>query len=131
MAETLYGSDFAGFEDLTPRLLVLEGASAEVLSVIQALARRLSTPRGGLWYDPNYGYDIRAFIADTVEASTAENIVESECRKEERVKSAKCTIVVIGGEQWQMSITGKLKTGVVFKLTLSVDRVTVKLMKGV
>ena len=36
-----------------------------VAALTQALLRRLTTPRGGLFYDPNYGTDIRAWVGET------------------------------------------------------------------
>ncbi len=125
----LFGSDFAGWEDLDQRLTVLEGESDELTAVAQSLARRLSTPRGGLFYDPNYGYDLRSLVGDTMEPSNAAMAIEAECRKDERVKKVKAEITVVG-DSWTIAITGTAKNGEAFALTLGVSQVTITLLKG-
>jgi phage baseplate assembly protein W len=61
----------------------------------EALLRRLITPRGGLFYDPEYGLDVREYLntalsdADRFELET---FIALECEKDERVNSATTTI---------------------------------------
>ncbi len=55
------------------------------LALIQACIRRLITPRGALWYDPNYGTDLRQFSSDVAPSGLIESAVISELLKEEAV----------------------------------------------
>lgn len=55
------------------------------LALIQACCRRLITPRGALWYDENYGTDIRQFSSDIAPLGLVESAVISELLKEEAV----------------------------------------------
>jgi hypothetical protein len=124
-----FGSDFSGHDDLDARLTVLEGEEDEATALIQALVRRLTTPRGALWYSPNYGYDIRMLLSDTVEPSQAQLIIEAECTKEQRVEKAKC-LITVSDDEWEIAIYCESDTGREFDLTLSVDAVSVELLKG-
>jgi hypothetical protein len=59
-----------------------------------AIARRLSTPRGSLYYDPDYGEDIRGSInaSSTLnEIADLQSRVTAQCELEERVQSADVT----------------------------------------
>lgn len=57
-------------------------------NLLNALARRLSTPRGSLFYDQSYGYDLEQFVNSDVDADLLQEIragVREECLKDERV----------------------------------------------
>jgi phage baseplate assembly protein W len=81
-----FGTDISCYPGLDPQGTLVSGNAA----VLQAIARRLTTPRGGLFYDPNYGTDVRGFLN---EAITNESIarwktaIERECRQDQRVAS--------------------------------------------
>jgi hypothetical protein len=62
----------------------------DALALVQACGRRLITPRGALWYDPNYGTDVRQFIADVVPEGLVESAVINELFKEEAVDAVTC-----------------------------------------
>lgn len=128
---TTFGSDFAGVDDLDANWSFLENSpttpNVESLALAQAIARRLTTPRGGLFYDPNYGTDLRDFIGSSITVPTAISLIETECLKDERVETAKATITVLG-ETWTIKIECKANSGATFELTLSVDKVTVALL---
>lgn len=54
-----------------------------------ALARRLSTPRGALDWDPNYGFDLRHSLGaglTQTQLSQLRGSVNAECEKDERVQ---------------------------------------------
>jgi phage baseplate assembly protein W len=130
---TTFGSDFSAVEDFDANWTFLEGDAGEALALTQALARRLSTPRGGLFYDPAYGLDIRGFIADSVSPADAAAQIENECRKDERVDDAKCTITASGegaSTVWTVDIRCAATTGKVYNMTLEVSRLSVTLLKG-
>jgi hypothetical protein len=75
--------------DLTVQPYGLENRTVRGFRVLlEALARRLSTPRGGLFYDPRYGFDIRAFLNSRINDETKYNLVsgvENEVLQDPRV----------------------------------------------
>lgn len=135
---TSYGSDFAGVDDLDPNLTFL---TDERVAFAQAIARRITTPRGraqpdpgagGLFYRQNYGDDIRNYISSSANAATVAQQINAEVRKDERVLTCATTITSIGvaaNVQWQININVTPKTGAPFSLTLAVGSVTVSLLK--
>lgn len=70
----------AGYELQTEEIIVLE-----------ALARRLQSKPGSLFYDDDYGYDISCLINLPYSGNISSRI-ENECLKDERVKFAKCNV---------------------------------------
>jgi hypothetical protein len=63
----------------------------------QALIRRITTPRGRLLYDPNYGYDIMSEINDDVVDSQVGAIgaqMDQEFLKDQRVFSSTTTVTL-------------------------------------
>lgn len=87
-----YGIDCSTFvggkADLDPRFATID----TTLLVAEACARRLITPRGSLIGDPEYGFDLREFLGARITNVTRARIiagVEAECRKDERVDSAR------------------------------------------
>lgn len=81
---TDFGQDLNFLDDLDPSLGLLGGTD----NLGQALIHRLSTPRGGLFYDANYGTDLRAYVNESISAATlarARADVQAECAKDERV----------------------------------------------
>ncbi len=75
--------------DLTVQPYGLENRTVRGFRVLlEALARRLSTPRGGLFYDPSYGFDVRAFLNSRINDETKYNLVsgvENEVLQDPRV----------------------------------------------
>jgi phage baseplate assembly protein W len=118
-----FGSDFSAVDDLDPRLVTVDG----VETVQQAIARRLSTPSGGLWYDENYGLDVKTFLLDTgLPIALAEARITAECLKEERVSSCITTVTVDPEtEEWTVNIVPVGDDGETFSLTLLVTRDTI------
>lgn len=81
---TDFGSDISTFPDLDASFALRTGPHV----VGEAIARRLITPRGGLFYDPQYGFDTRMLLNDAIPASRLATIasqVEAEALKDERV----------------------------------------------
>lgn len=133
---TDFGSDLNGFLDLDANLTFLSGDSSlpqpnSTRALTQALARRITTPRGGLFYDQSYGIDVRDLVSGAVEPSTAAAMIASECRLDERVNDCSVTIVVGGSgpdKTWTITVNPVTSTGDVFKFVLSVNDVTVTLL---
>ena len=119
------GSDLSCVSDIDP-------AGAEVSEKIllaQALARRLTTPRGRLIDDPNYGYDLSQWLnADVGPAELAQiqSQAQAECLKDERVQSATVLVTFI---QNVMLVTVALVTASgPYSLVLSVSALTTQLL---
>lgn len=124
---TDYGADIntPGGLDLDPWFTFVSGPDA----VAQACVRRLTTARGSLLDDPDYGYDLRLFVNDhapNAVAIAAE--VEDQLVRDERVLRASATVTFT-------EATGTLAVSVfltlaegTFRLTLEVSAVTVTLL---
>lgn len=123
-----YGSDFSQLTDFDQDWTFLEGDS-EALALAQAIGRRLQTPRGALFYDPNYGYDLRSLIGSSVPPTVATIAIQNECQKDERVKSCVADILAIG-EVWTIQIKCTTEAGAVYTYTVSVTSVSVEFLKG-
>ncbi|MEN6535509.1 MAG: hypothetical protein ABFD89_17730 [Bryobacteraceae bacterium] len=79
------GSDFFCDGDLTPGLEVVTGR----LCLAQALIRRLWGP---LFYDPNYGFDLREMINSCADSTwEVESRIRDEFLKDERAESVQCS----------------------------------------
>jgi hypothetical protein len=118
------GSDFNLLTDLDPNL----SAVSEETAFLQALCRRLQTPRGGLWYDLDYGTDLRQFVnAQNVQAFAVEQAVEQECLKDERVQT--CSATVTRGDDGSLTVSISVEAAEgPFEFTLLVSSLTVELL---
>ena len=101
--------------------------------VLEAVARRLMTPRGALLDFPDYGYDLQGLIGKRltgVAKRRIESDIKAECEAEERVLSA--TIIdfvetALNSFRAQIQLT--LAEGT-FDLVLGVDEVTVRIHRA-
>jgi phage baseplate assembly protein W len=120
------GTDFNLGEDLDANLSLVSG----VTGLGQALARRLRTPRGGLWYAPDYGTDLRQYVlAPVFSARAMEMAAAAECRKDERVEAVKARAVQ-GDDPSSVELTIDVETADgPFALVLNVSAVTVELLR--
>jgi phage baseplate assembly protein W len=85
------GVDISCYPDLDAGFALVSGYTA----LGQALARRLETPRGGLFYDPDYGTDVREMVNDAATSAFAQQRqqqIEAEALKDERVGTATATV---------------------------------------
>ena len=123
------GSDLGGGPgDIDSRLSRVVGRRC----LLQALSDRLSTQRGGLWYAPAYGDDIRRFIGASVRQRLIEQAVEAECMQDERVLDARATVAESDDDVLR---TSRISLDIViqdaegpFAATLTVDQVTVSFL---
>jgi hypothetical protein len=122
------GTDIRALDDLSPQMNLQSGLP----NLGEAIARRLQTPRGGLFYEPNYGIDVRSWLN---EAMTADDVfrakvaIEAECEKDERVLAADATVTL---NQPQQTLTISLQLTLAsgpFRLVLSVDQVSVTILE--
>jgi phage baseplate assembly protein W len=122
---------FDGGEDIdcrvdTGRSLAIAGG---VRNLGNALARRLTTPRGGLITDPGYGSDIRRFLNAGLTAGQLAQVkseVAAEVSKDDRVQNPDVTVAV-NAAQASMTITvvSELAPGAPFSFVFRVDKLTV------
>ena len=85
-----HGTDFSCVTDIDAELSTVSGRTC----LLQAIARRLITPRGGLLGDTEYGYDCRIWIGASHPRSLGSiaSAVAAEARKDERVLQAEATV---------------------------------------
>jgi hypothetical protein len=125
MADADFGEDFRGVLDVHQNLARASGRTA----LGEALCRRLSTPRGGLFYDLDYGFDLRAFLSA---AAPARGFIESqaaaECLKDERVLDAEPADVEFVGDSLTFRIVITDADGP-FRLTVLANALTVQLLQ--
>ncbi len=118
-----YGTDTECVSDLTFERREVSGA--EMMG--QAMARRLTTPRGTLIQSADYGYDLRQFLkASTPSASTVNGNVENEILKDERVADVTAQTSFANGTL-DVDVAGVGAEGP-FDLTISIGDVTVELL---
>ena len=124
-----FGSDFSALLDVDRNLTFLEGDKGETRALLQAVVRRITMPRGALFYAPGDCIDIRDFVSDVIDPESAAAQLENEIRKEERVDTVAVRITA-DGETWIVDISITASTGKAYALTLSVTKITVAILKG-
>lgn len=122
-----FGTDLHCVDDIRPTFEMATGR----LVLAQALARRLATPRGGLFYDRTYGLDLREYLnadfepGDTFRLQAA---VAAECERDERVDRASAT-ATLDPVAHKLTIRVSIVAGdEAFSMVLEVTAVTVELL---
>ena len=118
------GSDFAGVLDIDAALTVVSGWR----NLGNALARRLTTANGALFYDPDYGYDLRSLLNAAVRdtAKIGARIIK-EMLKDKRVQSATANVTFSGDTLVaHVGITPKGDDNPAFSLVMNVSQLTVE-----
>jgi phage baseplate assembly protein W len=83
-----FGSDISTFPDLDELLEPQSGRRV----LLESVARRMSTPRGALWWAPSYGSDLGAILDGPVsEAQLRANAtaLQQQLAQDERILSAR------------------------------------------
>ncbi len=122
-----FGADLAALPDF-------DGATIrrEYDNLAEALARRLMTPRGGLFYAPEYGTDLRAYLGETITDGVRYEIERAaalEAEKDPRVQSATATLTAAGPDGLRLRLDVTTEAGP-FALVLRVDALTVEVLYG-
>lgn len=117
------GSDIAGVTDLDPALSIVTGRRA----LAEAIMRRLTSRKGSLPDDEDYGYDLRLLIGSAVTREQVEQGVRSQVFADERVEDAEVTVTFIG-ETIQVDLRITDGDGP-FSLVLGVDAVSVETLE--
>jgi hypothetical protein len=99
-----------------------------------AIARRLSTPRGGLFYDPDYGLDLREYLnigVTSVEIANLPGEIALEVKKDPRAQTVAVRMRHYRPQE-RLTIDITIGPGVgPFRLIVSADEVTVELLDAV
>lgn len=97
-----------------------------------AIARRLITRRGGLFYDPNYGFSLTILLSEEV---TEQQVlgwgpsIEQEAQKDERVLSAAATLDHNAGARTLQITLDLTDADGPFRLVLLASKVTVQILE--
>ena len=121
------GTDLAALPAFDGQRLRREGEN-----LAEALARRLITPRGGLFYDPDYGTDLRVYLGEPITDALIyeiERVAALEAEKDPRVEAATATITRAGvdGLRLRLDVTTAEEP---FRFVLRVDALTVEVLYG-
>lgn len=92
-SESELGSCIGGISTVDFALSKVTGRTA----LAHRIMRRLNTPRGGLFYAPDYGYDLTALIGSTESLSLVEQRVEEQVLAEEEVSDARAAVSLSTG----------------------------------
>ena len=124
--DTDFGLDLSGASDLD--ITMRETSDREALA--QSVARRLQTPRGGgLFYDFDYGYDVRQFVSGVVlPEGTIEAAIENEILKEERVLEVQVDVRFFTANKRLKIFVALFDGDGPFDFVLDVSDVTVELL---
>lgn len=124
---TDYGQDFSLATDLDTTL----GVSTGRLVVVEAIGRRLQTPRGRLIGDADYGFDLAGYLNDDVTPSVIawiQSQIEAEALKDERVVMADATVTLATSDVLTVKLALVLSDGDSFDLVLTIDAVSVPVL---
>jgi len=123
-----FGTDLSALPDLS---WTIKGGKN---NLAEAIARRLITPLGGLFYDPTYGLDLRQYIGETLTDEVRyeiETLMAAECEKDERILSAVATIIEASPQLRSIQIELALETAdEPYRLILSISDVTVEVLRA-
>jgi phage baseplate assembly protein W len=122
-----WGSDLDCANDLTENMAEL--TKDDMLLVVQSCYRRLTTRRGTLDYDPDYGIDVVHLLHSGVSQKDLIRIkgqVECELTKDDRLETVECR-VTYADETLTLEITGMTRIGT-FEMTMGVTIATAQLL---
>lgn len=108
---------------------------SEEANLIQALSRRLQTPRGGLFYDLNYGLDLRRYLKESMTPETETELsilLSNELLKDSRVLDATIELIQQGPlPQRVLTITATISVQEGdFDLIIDVSEVSVEVLRA-
>lgn len=130
MADDKYGTDVSTFVDgdLDPYFRSLTGARV----VAEAVVRRWTTPSGGLFFDPNFGADVRELVSSALSPHALFSLASTlaaEAEEDERVHSAHVN-VSFNAQTRKLIVRAEIISAEgPFTLVVSVDRLSVELLE--
>ena len=121
-----YGNDIDCVGDLTFAMGTVDGSTM----MAQSIARRLTTSRAGLFYSPEYGYNLRQFLSAVEPSISALNgAVENEVLKDPRVYDVDVSAEFNASTKTaSVSVVGHGSEGP-FDLTVLVSEISVELLR--
>jgi hypothetical protein len=127
---TDYGRDLSCTTDIEPMFREVTGI--ELMQ--QAIIRRLITPRGGLLGAPNYGYDVRNLINDSLSSTQGASLiraaVQSELDKDERILQSQAKVLFVPSTHKLTIEIQAVSTVGPFALTIGVSDVTIEVLNA-
>jgi phage baseplate assembly protein W len=124
-----YGSDISTFPDLDGTFTLITGTRV----VCEAVARRLSTPRGSLLGAPDYGIDLRAYVNESMDADVLAGLQRSaklEIAKDERIASvAVAASFDFASSTLTLNISADLVTGESFSLVMTIGNLAISMLQ--
>lgn len=119
------GTSISNDGDFTSQRRVVSGRE----SLIQALVRRLTTSRGALWYDDEFGTNLCDFVNQAIRhAWIVEQAAEEECLKDERVEACTASAELLDSKV-TLTLAIEAVDGDEFELVLDVSAVTVEILE--
>jgi phage baseplate assembly protein W len=124
-----FGTDIRCVDDIDPHLRLVSGAE----NVACALARRLRTKRGKLFYARDYGRDLTAYVNADLTTTAMHDLrkdVERECLKDERVTEAVARVSWDASASMIVVLVRAKGSGRDMRLVLGIDSVTVTVLEA-
>lgn len=115
--------------DLDPSFALVSGRRA----LLQAILARLDTAQGSLFYDSDYGRDLKRWLNESFRPSDAFRVqseVEAECLKDERVHDASATVTFEPQADRLRVALSLVDAEGPFELVLSVSAISVEVLRG-
>jgi phage baseplate assembly protein W len=135
MSDPDFGTDFDfsvpgpdGLPGLSPTFDLVSGRDL----LIQSILHRYQTPRGSLVDDPNYGFDVQAWLNESLTNTrlyALQSGLAAEALKDERVLSAAASVTYDGSTKsitYALAITPSASPA--FTLTIAVTSLTLELL---
>ena len=123
-----FGTDISTFPDLDPSFSVVTGPRV----VVEAVARRLTTPRGSLIGDEEYGFDLRQLLhLDLSQRDEARVLAQlrAQAEADERVLGATVRLLRSSGDTLRVVVRFSTLDGP-FAFTLAVSAARTTLIPG-
>lgn len=121
-----FGISLSCVSDFTPDFAVVTGRRL----LAEAAVRRITTPRGQLIDDPNYGIDVRDFVLDgltPIQMRRIPGLIDAELQKDARINASTTTIQSFANGVMVLGVTLDPGDGP-FSLVISVTQLTVDLL---
>lgn len=101
-------------------------------NLITSLLRRLQTPKGGLFYDPSYGEDVRMYLNSPINDSRLAEIkfkVKTQLELDERVREVSPTVSFdLKTSKLVIRMNVILSDSTEFSLIIGVDKLDIELL---
>lgn len=121
----LFGTDLSCVPDLDPFSRTIAGPAV----LVQDLVKRFSTTT--LFYASGYGLDLRSFLSSAITDQTLFTLkqsIENQCLLDERVQSARASVVFNGAARTLTIMIGLVTAAGPFTMIVGVDKLNVSLI---